>query len=259
MSIATLAALVAAQTSTVCIVGKSWDFHVLEALQTSLDEGVAMVGESVEFLKAAGRRVFFDAEHFFDGYQHNREYALRVRRGRGHGRRRLRGAVRHQRWFAAPPGAAHHRRGARVPRRGDPRHPHPERLGLRSGQLGGGRAGRRHPGAGHGQRLRRAHRQRQPDDRHPRPDPQAGRGHPARGPHGSAHRGQPPRGRAGQRAPAAGRPLRGRVGLRPQGRPAHLGSGSGRGRRPTSTSIPPWWATTPASWSPTSEDGPGCP
>jgi 2-isopropylmalate synthase len=74
----TLAALVAAETSTVCIVGKSWDFHVTDALQTSLDEGVAMVGESVTFLKTAGRRVFFDAEHFFDGYKANAEYALRV-------------------------------------------------------------------------------------------------------------------------------------------------------------------------------------
>ncbi len=74
----TLAALVGAETSTVCIVGKSWDFHVTEALQTTLDEGVAMVGESVEFLKSAGRRVFFDAEHFFDGYKANPAYALSV-------------------------------------------------------------------------------------------------------------------------------------------------------------------------------------
>jgi len=74
----TLAALVGAGTSTVCIVGKSWDYHVTEALQTTLDEGVAMVGESVQFLKAAGLRVFFDAEHFFDGYKANAEYALRV-------------------------------------------------------------------------------------------------------------------------------------------------------------------------------------
>jgi 2-isopropylmalate synthase len=74
----TLQALVGAQTSTVCIVGKSWDFHVTDALQTTLDEGVAMVGESVAFLKRAGRRVFFDAEHFFDGYRANPEFALRV-------------------------------------------------------------------------------------------------------------------------------------------------------------------------------------
>jgi len=74
----TLAALVGAGTSTVCIVGKSWDFHVTEALGTTLDEGVAMVGESVRFLRDAGLRVFFDAEHFFDGYKANPEFALRV-------------------------------------------------------------------------------------------------------------------------------------------------------------------------------------
>lgn len=74
----TLRALVAAGTSTVCIVGKSWDFHVTEALRTTLDEGVAMVGESVAFLKAQGLRVFFDAEHFFDGYAANAEYTMRV-------------------------------------------------------------------------------------------------------------------------------------------------------------------------------------
>ncbi len=74
----TLAALVGAGTGTVCIVGKSWDFHVTEALRTTLDEGVAMVGESVAFLAGEGLRVFFDAEHFFDGYKANPEFALRV-------------------------------------------------------------------------------------------------------------------------------------------------------------------------------------
>ena len=74
----TLTALIEAGTSTVCIVGKSWDYHVTEALRTTLDEGVAMVGESVARLRAEGLRVFFDAEHFFDGYRHNPEYALRV-------------------------------------------------------------------------------------------------------------------------------------------------------------------------------------
>ncbi len=74
----TLAALVAAGTSTVCIVGKSWDYHVTEALRQPLSEGVAMVGDSVEFLKGEGLRVFFDAEHFFDGYKRNPEFALQV-------------------------------------------------------------------------------------------------------------------------------------------------------------------------------------
>ena len=74
----TLAALVAAGTSTVCIVGKSWDYHVTEALRQPLSEGVAMVGDSVEFLNGEGLRVFFDAEHCFDGYKRNPEFALQV-------------------------------------------------------------------------------------------------------------------------------------------------------------------------------------
>ena len=74
----TLEAVLAAGTDTVCIVGKSWDYHVTEALRTTLDEGVAMVAESVAHLVAAGRRVFFDAEHFFDGHAANPEFALRV-------------------------------------------------------------------------------------------------------------------------------------------------------------------------------------
>jgi 2-isopropylmalate synthase len=74
----TLRNLLDAGTGTVCIVGKCWDYHVTEALRTTLDEGVAMVADSIRFLKAAGREVFFDAEHFFDGFRNNPEYSLRV-------------------------------------------------------------------------------------------------------------------------------------------------------------------------------------
>jgi 2-isopropylmalate synthase len=74
----TLRHLIEAATPVVCIVGKCWDYHVTEALQTTLDEGVAMVADSVEFLTASGREVFFDAEHFFDGYKRNPEFSLRV-------------------------------------------------------------------------------------------------------------------------------------------------------------------------------------
>jgi 2-isopropylmalate synthase len=74
----TLRNLLDAGTSAVCIVGKSWDYHVTEALRTTLDEGEAMVADSVRFLTDAGVRVLFDAEHFFDGWKHNPEYALRV-------------------------------------------------------------------------------------------------------------------------------------------------------------------------------------
>ncbi len=71
-----LAALLAAGTETLCIVGKSWDYHVREALRADLDEGARMVAESVEYLRSKGRRVFFDAEHFFDGYRDNPDFAL---------------------------------------------------------------------------------------------------------------------------------------------------------------------------------------
>ena len=74
----TLRHLVKANTSAVCIVAKSWDRHVLDALRTDLDEAVAMARDSVEFLRHAGLRVFFDAEHFFDGYRRNPEFSLRV-------------------------------------------------------------------------------------------------------------------------------------------------------------------------------------
>jgi 2-isopropylmalate synthase len=74
----TLRNLVEAGVSTACIVGKAWDYHVTDALRTTLDEGVAMVADSVKFLKDNGLRVFYDAEHFFDGYKNNPEFSLRV-------------------------------------------------------------------------------------------------------------------------------------------------------------------------------------
>jgi len=58
------------------LVGKSWDFHVHTALQTTLDENLAMIYDSVKYLKNHGLEVLFDAEHFFDGYKNNREYAV---------------------------------------------------------------------------------------------------------------------------------------------------------------------------------------
>ncbi|WP_414654906.1 citramalate synthase, partial [Iamia sp.] len=74
----TLRALVEAGVTTACIVGKSSAFHVTRALGTTLEEGVAMVGDSIAFLRGEGLRVFFDAEHFFDGYRADPEFSLRV-------------------------------------------------------------------------------------------------------------------------------------------------------------------------------------
>ncbi len=75
---ATLRHLVGAGTEAVCIVAKASDLHVTDALRTSLDEAVAMVSDSVGFLRSRGLRVFLDAEHFFDGYLRDPSFALRV-------------------------------------------------------------------------------------------------------------------------------------------------------------------------------------
>jgi len=71
-----LKALVAARTPAIAIFGKSWDLHVTDVLRTTLEENLAMVGDSVAFLKANRREVVYDAEHFFDGYKNNPEYAV---------------------------------------------------------------------------------------------------------------------------------------------------------------------------------------
>jgi 2-isopropylmalate synthase len=73
-----LTALLDAGTSVICLVGKSAAHHVTEALQIDLDENLRMVADSVRHLRQEGRRVFFDAEHFFDGYGADPRYALAV-------------------------------------------------------------------------------------------------------------------------------------------------------------------------------------
>ena len=71
-----LRALVDAGTSVVTIVGKSHDRHVTRILETTTEENLAMIADSVRYLKSQGLVVFFDAEHFFDGFASDREYAL---------------------------------------------------------------------------------------------------------------------------------------------------------------------------------------
>lgn len=75
---ATLRNLVEAGTSAVCIVAKSSEYQVVEALKTTLDEGAAMIADSVEFLRSEGKTVLVDLEHFFDGYKANPEFSLRA-------------------------------------------------------------------------------------------------------------------------------------------------------------------------------------
>ena len=71
-----LQAILAAGTHWVTIFGKSWDLHVVETLKTSLSENLAMISETIKYLRSQGRRVIYDAEHWFDGYKQNPEYAV---------------------------------------------------------------------------------------------------------------------------------------------------------------------------------------
>src|SRR6202166_4840042 len=71
-----LAALLAAETDAICFVAKAWDYHVRVALETSSEENIASIRDSVKAVKAKGREVLLDCEHFFDGYKANPTYAL---------------------------------------------------------------------------------------------------------------------------------------------------------------------------------------
>ena len=75
-----ITALLEAQTPVITIVGKTWDLHVREILSTTLEENLAMIRDSVACCRAAGREVLYDAEHFFDGFKNNPEYALQTLR-----------------------------------------------------------------------------------------------------------------------------------------------------------------------------------
>ena len=68
--------LLQAETSAVAIFGKSWDFHVTNIIHATLEENLDMIRETIAFFKEKGKEVIFDAEHFFDGYKANPEYAL---------------------------------------------------------------------------------------------------------------------------------------------------------------------------------------
>jgi 2-isopropylmalate synthase len=71
-------ALLKAETPVVTLVGKSWDLHVYDVLETTLEENLAMIGKTVAYFKQHDKEVIYDAEHFFDGYKANSEYALQT-------------------------------------------------------------------------------------------------------------------------------------------------------------------------------------
>lgn len=70
--------LLIADTDVVVIFGKSWDFQVKDILKTTLEENLKMIGDTISFLVQRGKEVIFDAEHFFDGYKNNKEYAIQT-------------------------------------------------------------------------------------------------------------------------------------------------------------------------------------
>ena len=71
---ANIQALVAADTPVVTLVGKSWDLHVNKVLEADPEENLAMIRDSVAFLKGEGRELIYDAEHYFDGYFNNPDF-----------------------------------------------------------------------------------------------------------------------------------------------------------------------------------------
>jgi len=73
-----LKGLILAGTKYITIFGKSWDLHVRDVFKVDLEENLRMIADSVSYLKSKGKKVFYDAEHFFDGYKSNREYALKT-------------------------------------------------------------------------------------------------------------------------------------------------------------------------------------
>lgn len=75
-----LKALLGAETKTITLFGKSWSLHVTDALGISLARNLEIIRDSVQYLRSKGRQVFYDAEHFFDGYKVNPEYALETLR-----------------------------------------------------------------------------------------------------------------------------------------------------------------------------------
>lgn len=80
-----LRALLDTEAPATTIFGKSWDLHVVDILNIPLEENLRMIEDTVKFLKKQGREVIFDAEHFFDGFQRNPDYALRCLKAAEHG------------------------------------------------------------------------------------------------------------------------------------------------------------------------------
>ena len=71
-----LSAVLNGKSDSVCLVGKTWDFHVDKALNISLEENIKMIGDSINEVNKKGKEALFDCEHFFDGFKNNKSFAI---------------------------------------------------------------------------------------------------------------------------------------------------------------------------------------
>ena len=108
-----IVALLDSGTSAVTLVGKSWDLHVRNVLETSLEENLNMIADSISYLTSKGLSVIYDAEHFFDGYKADPEYALQTLKVAGQAGAERIVPLRHQRRFPARRNHRHCRGGRR--------------------------------------------------------------------------------------------------------------------------------------------------
>ena len=225
--------LLASSFAPVCtLVGKTWSLHLEKVVRVDPEENLRMIADSVAFLVGEGKRVIYDAEHFFDAWRSDRDYALRcVRAAYEAGAENV--TLCDTNGASLPHEVAEAVRA--VAATGIPVGIHtPQRRRVRRGELARrGRRGRR-ARAGHAQRLRRALRQREPDLDRPQPPAQAGPRLPARA--GGPDRGLAPAGRAAEPHARPERALRRQERVRAQGRDAHRrrrrGPGHVRAHRP---------------------------
>ena len=158
----------------ITLVGKTWDLHLDKVVRVSREENLAMIGDSVRFCVEQGKEVIYDAEHFFDGYAADRDYALRcLRTAAEAGASNVTMCDTNGATLPAQVAAAvadvHAALGADVALG---IHTHNDAECAVANSVAAV-AGRRAPGAGHAERLRRALRQREPDRDHPEPRDQA--------------------------------------------------------------------------------------
>ena len=162
---ASVNALIESGTPVVSIFGKSWDLHVHRALGITEEENLVLIADTVKYLKDHGKEVVYDAEHFFDGYTANKDFALRTLEAAKKRRCRRAGPVRDQWRSHHQPRIPNLCRGSQAFRR-RARHPHPQRLRHGRRQLAGRHRTRFRARPRLHEWLRRALRQRQPHFHH---------------------------------------------------------------------------------------------